>query len=161
VSVESEAQASTDAIEAVAMPLVRAHGLTLVDVDLRRGGRRAVVRFFIDKPGGVTIADCQRFSEEVGDLLDVANVFLQSYDLEVSSPGLDRELRKDRELHWAMGKRVRVWTREPVDGRLELLGQLIEVGETFLTLVEVAGRRQVPRAWLSKVRLDVAERRSA
>jgi ribosome maturation factor RimP len=161
VSVESEAQALTDAIEAVALPVVRAHGLTLVDVDVRRGGRRAVVRFFIDKPGGVTIADCQRFSEEIGDLLDVANVFLQSYDLEVSSPGLDRELRKDRELHWAMGKRVRVWTREPVDGRLELVGQLVEVGETFLALVEVADRRQVPRAWLSKVRLDVAERRSA
>ena len=161
MSVESEAQALTDAIEAVAMPVVRAHGLTLVDVDVRRGGRRAVVRFFIDTPGGVTIADCQRFSEEIGDLLDVANVLPQSYDLEVSSPGLDRELRKDRELHWAMGKRVRVWTREPVDGRLELVGQLVEVGETFLTLVEVAGGRQVPRAWLSKVRLDVAERRSA
>ena len=161
MSVESEAQALTDAIEAVAMPVVRAHGLTLVDVDVRRGGRRAVVRFFIDTPGGVTIADCQRFSEEIGDLLEVANVFPQSYDLEVSSPGLDRELRKDRELHWAMGKRVRVWTREPVDGHLELVGQLVEVGETFLTLGEVAGRRQVPRAWLSKVRLDVAERRSA
>ena len=161
MSVESEVQALTDAIEAVALPLVRAHGLTLVDVDVRRGGRRAVVRFFIDKPGGVTIADCQRFSEEIGDLLDVANVLPQGYDLEVSSPGLDRELRKDRELHWAMGKRVRVWTREPVDGHLELVGQLAEVGETFLTLVEVAGRRQVPRVWLSKVRLDVAERRSA
>ena len=161
MSVESEAQALTDATEAVAMPVVRAHGLTLVDVDVRRGGRRAVVRFFIDKPGGVTIADCQRFSEEIGDLLDVANVLPQSYDLEVSSPGLDRELRKDRELHWAMGKRVRVWAREPVDGHLELVGQLAEVGETFLTLVEVAGGRQVPRAWLSKVRLDVAERRSA
>jgi len=161
VSVESEAQALTNAAEAVAMPVVRAHSLTLVDVDVRRGGRRAVVRFFIDKPGGVTIADCQRFSEEIGDLFDVANVLPQSYDLEVSSPGLERELRKDRELHWAIGKRVRVWTREPVDGHLELVGQLAEVGETFLTLVEVAGRRQVPRAWLSKVRLDVAERRSA
>ena len=161
MSVESEAQALTNAAEAVAMPVVRAHSLTLVDVDVRRGGRRAVVRFFIDKPGGVTIADCQRFSEEIGDLFDVANVLPQSYDLEVSSPGLERELRKDRELHWAIGKRVRVWTREPVDGHLELVGQLAEVGETFLTLVEVAGRRQVPRAWLSKVRLDVAERRSA
>jgi len=159
--VESEAQALTNAAEAVAMPVVRAHSLTLVDVDVRRGGRRAVVRFFIDKPGGVTIADCQRFSEEIGDLFDVANVLPQSYDLEVCSPGLERELRKDRELHWAIGKRVRVWTREPVDGHLELVGQLAEVGETFLTLVEVAGRRQVPRAWLSKVRLDVAERRSA
>ena len=151
----------SEAIEGVAVPVVRAHGLTLVDLDLRRGGRRTLVRVDVDKPGGVTVEDCRRLSEEVGDHLDVSNLLADSYDLEVSSPGLDRELKKDRELRWAVGKRVRMWTREPVDGQREFAGRLVEVGEPFLTLAEVTGLRQIPRVLLTKVRLEVELRGSA
>jgi ribosome maturation factor RimP len=150
---ESDIQALADAVEALAAPVVEAHGLTLVDVDVRGTPRRMAVRFFVDKPGGVSIADCQAFSAEIGDVLDVANVVPGSYDLEVSSPGLDRELRKDRELRWAVGRRVHVWTREPVDGAREFVGQLVEVGEDFLSLEETGNPRRVPRALLGKVRL--------
>jgi len=149
------------AIEALAAPVLGAHGLTLVDLEYAGGARRAVLRFYVDKPGGVTIDDCQRFSREIGDLLDVSDLLPGSFDLEVSSPGLDRELKKDRELTWAIGKSVHLWTREPVDGQRELVGRLVEVGEAFLTLAEAAGRRQVPRALLTKVRLEVERRRSA
>lgn len=159
---EADIQAVAEAIEAVAMPVIEAHGLTLVDVDVRGGGRRMAVRFFIDKPGGVSIDDCQWFSEEVGDLLDVANVVVPgSYDLEVSSPGLDRELKKDRELRWAVGRRVRVWTREPLEDRREFVGQLVEIGEDFLTVAEPVGQLRVPRALLARARLEVERRISA
>src|SRR5262249_56487823 len=94
----NETQPVAAAIEALAAPLIRAHGLTLVDLEYAGGGRRSVLRFFIDKPGGVTIDDCQRFSREIGDLLDVSDLVPGSFDLEVSSPGLDRELKKDRQL---------------------------------------------------------------
>jgi ribosome maturation factor RimP len=158
IGMSSEPGAITAAIEAVAAPVLRAHGLTLVDLDLRgEAGARAVLRFFVDKAGGVTIEDCRRFSQEVGDLLDVADLLPGRFDLEVSSPGLDRELRKDRELRWAVGKQVRAWTREPVEDRREFVGRLVEVGEAFLTLADGAGARQVPRALLTKVRLE-AER---
>ncbi len=120
-----------------------------------------MLRFFVDRPGGVTVDDCRRFSEEVGDVLEVANLPPGSFDLEVSSPGLDRELRKERELSWAVGKQVRVWVREPVDGRREFVGRLVEVGEAFLTLAEAAGPRQIPRALLAKARLEVELQRSA
>jgi ribosome maturation factor RimP len=160
VSIGIGTQTLADAIEEVAAPVLGAHGLTLVDLDVRGGGRRGVVRFFVDKPGGVTIDDCQRFSEEIGDLLDAASVLPGSYDLEVSSPGLDRELRKERELRWAVGKRVHVWTREPVDGQRELVGRLVAIDADFLTLAEAAGPRQVPRTLLAKARLEV-ERRSS
>ena len=155
MAVGTEAHALSEAIEAVVAPVVRAHGLALVDVELRGGGRRTMLRFFIDKPGGVGIADCQRFSDEVGDLLDVAKLLSGSYDLEVSSPGLDRELKKERELRWAVGKRVRVFTREPVHGRRELVGRLAEVEEEFLTLADPDGRVGIPRALVAKVRLEV------
>jgi ribosome maturation factor RimP len=149
------------AIEALAGPVLQAYGLTLVDLEYAGGGRRSVLRFYIDKPGGVSIDDCQRFSREIGDLLDVEDLVPGSFDLEVSSPGLDRELRKARELVWAVGQPVRLWTREPVDGQREFAGRLVEVGEAFLTLAEAAGRRQVPRALLTKVRLEAERKRSA
>jgi ribosome maturation factor RimP len=160
VSVGKETRSLAGAIETLAGPVLAAHGLTLVDVDVA-GGPRTVIRFFIDKPGGVGLDDCQRFSREIGDLLDVANLVPESFDLEVSSPGLDRELKKDREFHWAVGRQVHAFTREPVEGRREFIGRLDEVGEGFLTLAEAAGRRQVPRALLTKVRLEVERQRSA
>src|SRR5947208_13805503 len=106
-------------VEAVLSQVLEAHGLELVDAQWRREGRRWALRFFVDKPGGAGIADCQRFSHEAGDVLDVSGLLTESYDLEVSSPGLDRELRKDREFVWAVGKDVRCWVSEPVAGRHE------------------------------------------
>src|SRR5262249_45793937 len=126
VSVGKVTQPLAEAVEAVAAPVLEAHGLTLVDLDVAGGGRRSLVRVFVDKPGGVTIDDCQRFSREIGDLLDVADLVPGSFDLEVSSPGLDRELKKDREFAWAVGRQVRAWSREPVDGQREFLGRLVE-----------------------------------
>jgi ribosome maturation factor RimP len=156
-----ESRSAAEAIETLAVPVLRAHGLTLVDLGYHGGGRRSIVRFFVDKPGGVTIEDCQRFSREIGDLLDVSDVVPGSFDLEVSSPGLDRELKKDREFAWAIGREVRAWTREPVAGQQEFVGRLVELNEAFLTLADEVGRRQVPRALLTKVRLEVERKRSA
>ena len=160
MSVGKVTQPLVEGIEALAAPVLESHGLTLVDVELAGGGRRSVLRFYLDKPGGVTIDDCQRFSREIGDLLDVEDLVRGSFDLEVSSPGLARELQKDRELAWAVGREVRAWTREPIDGRREFVGRLVEVGEAFLTLAEAASRRQVPRALLTKVRLEAEPKRS-
>lgn len=150
-------------VEALVLPVLRAHGLTLVDLEWRREGRRWVLRFFIDKAGGMgqepegglSIADCQRFSHEVGDLLDVSGPIPGSYDLEVSSPGLDRELKKERELRWAVGKAVHCWLREPQDGRTEFSGRLQAVTEEILILEEAGGRvRELPRSRVTKARLE-------
>jgi ribosome maturation factor RimP len=150
-----------EALESAILPAVQDHGLTIVDLEVRGGGRRTVVRIFVDKPGGVTIDDCQRLSDEVGDLIDVSGLVAGSYDLEVSSPGLDRELRKEREFRWATGKLVRLWTREPVDGRRELVGRLESVEPDALTLREAGEARRVPRDLVSKARLEVEPRGSA
>ena len=149
------------AVETVVLPAVQAHGLTLVDLEVRGNGRRTAVRIYVDKSGGVTVSDCQQLSHEVGDLIDVSNLMPGSYDLEISSPGLDRELRKDRELHWAAGRLVRVWTREPVDGHRELSGRLILVDDAALTLAVPDGPRRVPRSLVAKTRLEVEPRGSA
>jgi len=141
-------------VEAVVAPVLASHGLDLVDVEWHREGRRWVLRFYVDKPGGVSVGDCQAVSREAGDVLDVSGLIEPAYDLEVSSPGLDRVLRSEREYAWAVGKDVRCWVREPVLGRTEFSGRLLGVSETTLQLEEPEGRTQeVPRAMVTKTRL--------
>ena len=142
-------------VEEVLSPVFMARGLTLVDMDWSRQGRRWVLRLFLDKPGGVTVADCQAVSREAGDVLDVSRLIEPAYDLEVSSPGLDRELSSERELAWGVGKDVRCWLREPVNGQREVAGRLAAVSATQLTVHEPEGGAvQVPRALVSKTRLE-------
>jgi len=86
---------------------------TLVDVEWREG-KKGTLRIFLDKEGGITIRDVERFSRAYSDMLDAEDFIEQSYVLEVSSPGLDRRLSKPREINWALGKRVVVVLK---DGR--------------------------------------------
>jgi ribosome maturation factor RimP len=138
-------------IEGVIQPVLQDHGLELVDLDWRPARHRGVLRLFVDKPGGVGIADCERLSRELGDVLDVSGFFPDPYDLEVSSPGLDRPLRKVRELRWAMGKPVRCW----IAGGEEFHGTLVGVAPDCLVLERAGERTEVSRATLTKARLDV------
>jgi ribosome maturation factor RimP len=137
-------------IEEVIEPVLRDHGLELVELEWRPHRPRSLLRVFVDKPGGVGIQDCERVSREVGDLLDVAGLIEDAYNLEVSSPGLDRVLRSEREYRWARGKRVRCWLS---DGR-EMRGRLIEVGTERLVLDGEDGPVELRRAEVTKVRLE-------
>ena len=141
-------------VEAVVGPVLASRGLSLVDTQWKREGRRWVLRFFVDRPGGVSIGDCQGASREAGDVLDVTGLIEPAYDLEFSSPGLDRELRSEREYAWAVGRDVRCWVREPVEGRTEFSGRLLAVSTAALTLEASEGRTQdVPRPLVTKARL--------
>jgi ribosome maturation factor RimP len=145
-----------DQVEAVVAPVLASHGMSLVDSEWLREGRRWVLRLFVDKPGGVSVGDCQAFSREAGDVLDVSGLIEPSYDLEVSSPGLDRVLKKDRELAWAIGRDVHCWVAEPVEGRTEFSGRLLVVSPATLTLEESVGiRHELPRRLVTKARLEV------
>jgi ribosome maturation factor RimP len=137
-------------IEEVIQPVLRDYGLTLVDVDWRAHGARGVLRVFIDKPGGVALRDLERVSREMGDVLDVSDLIPERYDLEVSSPGLDRQLRKDREFHWARGKRVRCSLVEGGD----VAGRLVDVDAERLVLETEDGPRTVLRAEVRRARLE-------
>lgn len=141
-------------IERLASPYLEACGLMLVDLTLKRRGKRSVLFFYVDRPGGAGIEECARFSRMMGDALDVADLIPEGYDLEVSSPGADRELRKDREIRWAIGKPVRCWTRAPIEGATEFHGRLLDASDSWLAVEEVSGRSvKLPRELVAKVRL--------
>src|SRR5579859_6850209 len=95
-------------IEAIAERVAVGEGLTLVDVELKGGRSNPLLRVYIDKPGGVSHADCALVSEQMSAILDVEDPFPGSYLLEVSSPGLDRKLAKPREYRYFTGRRARI-----------------------------------------------------
>ncbi|MBQ9477941.1 MAG: ribosome maturation factor RimP [Selenomonadaceae bacterium] len=110
------------------------------------------LRVFIDKKGGVDLDDCQMFSNKLGDVLDRENLIDVKYVLEVSSPGLDRVLKKPRDFVRERGKSVDVSFYAPVDGVKSLVGVLEGADDQFLKL---EGRDPLPRNKIAQVRLHI------
>ncbi len=126
-------------------PILEEMGYELVDVEYVSIYGRWILRLFVDKEGGVTIGDCARISEELGDLIDVKEFLRHEYNLEVSSPGLDRPLKKEKDLSRALGKRVKIRMTIPLEGRRNFTGVLLRYGDGILHL-EVDGQ-EVALSW--------------
>ena len=112
-------------IREIAERVANSEGLELVEVEFLSRGPTAVLRIFLDKPGGITLGDCQTVSEQVGTILDVEDFIAQSYTLEVSSPGLDRKLVKPADYRRFAGRRVKVLLKAPRDGQRRFRGKLL------------------------------------
>jgi ribosome maturation factor RimP len=140
-------------VEKVAESLVVSEGMELVDLEYRREGPRWMLRLFIDKEGGVSIDDCARISRELGDLLDVKDVIPQSYVLEVSSPGLNRRIRKKEDFSRFAGQKVQLWLASPKDGRRKILGDLVGVEGEEVVVIAAEGRFSVPLKDIAKANL--------
>jgi ribosome maturation factor RimP len=122
-------------------------GLEVVEIDFKGGGKSRMLRIFIDKPGGVTHQDCADLSREVGAILDVEDVVPGgSYVLEVSSPGLDRALRRPADYERFTGSRVKLTTREPIAGNRFFEGRLEKFDHGRLTLNLAEARRNRPKS---------------
>ncbi len=139
-------------LEALLQPLLDERGLTLVDLELKGVGNRRILRVYIDKEGGVTLRDCEDLSREFSVLLDIEDPIEGSYILEVSSPGADRVLKKERELQWAVGKAVRVTTAQGT-----VIGILQQVDPSVVTLETPDGPLRLPRAEIQVIRLYMKE----
>ncbi|HEY6290910.1 MAG TPA: ribosome maturation factor RimP [Terriglobia bacterium] len=131
-------------------------GLFLVDVELKGGRSNPLLRVYIDKAGGISHADCQLVSEQLSVMLDVEDPFPGRYTLEVSSPGLDRELRRPSEFEHFTGRRARLILRQPVEGPPVLEGRLAgcESGRVRLDL-GAEGTRELDLSAISKAKLLV------
>lgn len=105
-------------------PVLESSGFELVDVEYTSNYGKRILRLYVDRPGGVTLEDCARVSREVGDLIDVKNIVDHGYVLEVSSPGLNRPLKKEKDFLRVLGKKIRVFMAAPVEGRRKFTGTL-------------------------------------
>ncbi|GAC1299573.1 MAG: ribosome maturation factor RimP [Myxococcales bacterium] len=158
-------------IRALAEPLADGEGLELVDAEITGAGGRSILRLYIDKKGGsplpgrpgvnpgatVSLDDCSNFSRVVSAALDVEDPLDGAYDLEVSSPGLDRPLRKAEHFAAYAGQQIRLKTYGPIDsagGRKTFVGKLLGL-KGDLVRVEVDGREyEVPLSQVGKANIE-------
>lgn len=145
----------TETVEALARPIVEQQGCTLWDVEYIKEAGVWYLRLYIDKPGGVSIDDCEAVSRPVSDLLDEADPIEGSYTFEVSSAGADRTLRKPEHFAACLGSEVEVKLYRAQEGRKELVGVLAAYEDGRLTLQTPAGERVLEKQDVAQVRLYV------
>ena len=141
-------------IESIAKRIAEEQGVEVFHVELLGKGK-LLLRVAIDKEGGVTLDDCERFSKSLGALLDVEDVIHRAYTLEVSSPGLDRPLRNLQEFEKNKGKLARVVTAEKIDNRNFLVGRIAEVNDDLVTLLVDDHAIDIPYDKIAKARLEI------
>src|SRR5580704_18785828 len=101
-------------IEEIAERVAKPEGIEIVEVELKGGGRHQVLLIVIDKPAGVTHGDCEFISQQVGTILDVEDVIPGTYNLEVSSPGVERKLLRWKDWERFVGEKAKVVLKEPI-----------------------------------------------
>ena len=143
-------------IREIAEKIASSEGVEPVDVDFRREGSGKVVRLFIDKPGGVSLDDCQEISGQVGAQLEVEDLVPGRYTLEVSSPGLDRRLTKEQDFIRFAGRKARITTHRPIGGQRKFLGRLDGLADGKVVLsTENGGPMEIPLEEVARARLEV------
>jgi len=145
-------------IVALVEPVLESEGLELVDLEFAKMGSRWLVRILMDREGGVSLQDCADMSRLIGDILDVNDVPPGPYNLEVSSPGLDRPLTRDKDFERFKGRRVKIRLTEKFEGarnfRGVLTGLVEEEGRKFVVLEAEGKVFRLPKDEISKANLE-------
>ena len=132
------------------------YGVEVVDLELTGSIKRPTLRIFIDKEGGVTLEDCERYSRSISALMDVEDPIRTPYLLEVSSPGLDRPLKRLRDYEKSVGKLARIITKESINRQNFFVGRISGVKEGIISLTTKEGTGiDIPFENISKARLEI------
>jgi len=144
-----------DRIVTIVEPILLNDGLELVGVEYRREPHGLVLRFYIDKEGGVTVDDCTRVSREVGRMLDIEDLVQASYQLEVSSPGLTRPLKTEKDFKKYQNHLIRLKTIEPIEKRRQFKGRLLRMQEEGIEIETDGEVFRIPLASIAKANLEL------
>ena len=137
------------------LPILDEFGFELYDIEYVKEGSGFYLRAYIDKPGGITIDDCVDVSRRMNEILDREDYIKEAYTFEVSSPGLDRPLKKDRDFERSIGSQVELKTYKPYDGMKEFTGVLKAFDSDTVTITFEDGDFDFPRKDLSVIRLAI------
>lgn len=133
-------------------PIVTGHGFELVDVEYVKEAGNWYLRGYIDKPGGITVNDCETVSRAFSDKLDENDFIEDSYIMEISSPGLDRPLKKEKDFQRNMGKLVEVRTYRPIEKQKEFCGILTAFDSNSVTIDEDGTERTFEKKDMALIR---------
>lgn len=149
----------TDQVEAIVLPITEELGLELVDIAYEKEGKNWFLRVFVDRPGGIDIDECAAVSEKLSEKMDEQDPISENYFLEVSSPGAERPLKKEKDFENAVGKYVHVTSYEPIDSRKMWEGTLEAYDGEYLTITVKDKTRtltcKVPKEKVAKARLAI------
>ncbi len=129
-----EKKSVVNAVSEMVEPVLAEDNLELVDIEYKKEGPRWFLRIFIHKPGGITLKDCQTVSRKIEDIIEIENIIAGKYFLEVSSPGLDRPLKSEKDLLRNLNQRVCVHTRSPINKKSKFVGTIQNVKDGLLFL---------------------------
>ena len=141
--------------EALLTPIVDANGFELVDVEYVKEGGTWYLRAYIDKEGGITVDDCEIVSRAFSDRLDAEDFIDDAYIMEVSSPGLDRPLKKDKDYERSIGKLVEIRTYRPIEKQKEFCGVLTAYDRSSVTIEEDGTPRTFEKKEIALIRLAI------
>jgi ribosome maturation factor RimP len=144
-----------DRVSAIADPILSNEGMELVEIEYRRESKGWVLRLYIDKEGGVTLDDCTRISQEVGRSLDVEDFISTPYTLEVSSPGLARPLKKEKDFMKYRNHMIKVKTIDPIENRRQFKGKLLGITENRIEIAMDGGVFQILLSNVAKANLEI------
>jgi hypothetical protein len=142
--------------EALLLPIVEEKGYELVDVEYVKEGSNWYLRAYVDKEGGITINDLEAVSRKLSDLLDEEDFISDAYILEVSSPGLGRPLKKDKDFDRSIGEEIEIHLYRSIDGNKQYVGLLKSYNKETITIeTEDGDEINVDRTNVSLVRLTI------
>ncbi|MFW5648375.1 MAG: ribosome maturation factor RimP [Candidatus Alkaliphilus sp. MAG34] len=142
--------------EELAIPIIENEKLELVDIEYRKEGPNWFLRLYIDKPGGITLDDCQKVSEQLGKKLDEEDPIKGNYFLQVSSPGLDRPLKNEKDFMRCRGRMVEVKLYKALDGNKVIEGELVGLENNVIKLnVANVGLVELPREKVALTKLAI------
>ena len=145
----------TQSVAELIEPSLLAKGLELVDIEFKKEGKIRVLRIFIDKKSGVTLEDCQNVSCLAGDLIEVEDIIESIYTLEVSSPGLNRVLKKEKDFIKFVGKKICVQCHGPLNGRKKFTGHLKDFKEQVIYLEMDGQHHTIPLNRVARANLVI------
>ncbi len=153
VKVKNDSFTIVEKIKAVALPLCQAENFELVHLKLVTNKLETIVQLYLDKPGGIQVADCVYVSRQLGDLIDIHVGELGSYRLEVSSPGPRRPLNNKQDFIRFKGEKVRIETSQLIEDRKKFTGMLEMINDDSIVIVVDGNRIEISDHLIHKARL--------